>query len=410
MALLLALALCAMQEAEPAQGAVAEPCPPALRIEPPPIWMTPGGSALGSLEQELVSLHTRLRPSLVKVALEIPIGRDDAGEPEIHQVLVSGVVIDRGGVFVAPGLVEGLSEVRVTRFDGEVFRAQPLAQDKEFGLSLFRAPELAVPPPALGWPASLRVGLITVSLGNAFDLDGTLDVGFIAGLNRRVDEVSGLIQLTNTVNPGDGGGLVANRQGQVIGLLKTSLREVGHQQVGAGGHAPDCPDGCGDLLRSESLSFAIPIEKVLLAFEKQLSFRVPRLRWLGVSVRESYLPELAAQLGAPGPTLLRLDEILPGSPARAAGLQPDDVLVRFGGLPLAEINCLRHALAIAPAGKAIEVVYFRDGVLASSALKLGWSKPKDVLLTDPAVEPPRYPGGSEEEAGGGDEGGEKGGR
>ncbi|RMH05374.1 MAG: serine protease [Planctomycetota bacterium] len=318
------------------------------------------GSVLSALEDELVSLHRRLRPALVRVALDLPVPLPDGGS-EIREVLVSGVVIDQGGRFVAPGVVEGpLAAVRVFRFDGQDFLAQPLAHDPEYDLTLFQAPDLDVPPPPLGWPAPLRVGMVTVTLGNAFGLDGTLALGFLAGLNRSVDQTSGLLQLTNPVNPGDGGGLVANRRGEVIGLIKTSLREVGHRQLAAG-HPEACPDGCAEFTRSESLSFAVPIERVLRAFRDQLSYAPPSRRWLGVLVHESYRPELAERLGWPDPVLLELDRVLADSPAGRAGLEPGDVLLRLGGTPLEGLAGLRFVLSVAPAGEPLELEIGRGG-------------------------------------------------
>ncbi|MBC8327645.1 MAG: serine protease, partial [Planctomycetes bacterium] len=186
MAFFLASLLLTVLQAEPAQEAGGESGPPAVQLQSSAVLRMTPGSALGSLEREMITLYRDLRPALVKVALSIPLGLDEDGEPEIHHLMVSGVVLDRDGVFVAPGLTHGTDDpVRVTRFDGEVFLARPVAQDKEFGLTLFRAPELGVPPPPLGWPSALRVGMITVTLGNAYDLDGTLDGGVVAGPHRR---------------------------------------------------------------------------------------------------------------------------------------------------------------------------------------------------------------------------------
>ncbi len=368
----------------------AEP-PSPVRIEQGSLLVMTPDSALGALEKELVQLHLALRPAMVRVEIPVPRlggavpagdGVGDGQEP-LERVLVSGVVIDRGGLFVAPGPLLGpLQAVRAVRFDGEVFEAEPVEREEVFGLTLFRAPELGVPPPPLAWPASLRVGSVTVSLGNAFGLSGSLDLGFVAGLNRRVEDVEGLIQITNTVNPGDGGGLVANRHGQVIGLIKTSLREVGQRQLEAG-CPDDCTDGCEELVRSESLSFAVPIDRVLLAFQEHLSFPVPDQQWLGVLVRERYLPELAAGMRRPATTFLVLDRVLPESPAVDAGLRPGDVLVEMGGVPLVDLNGLKQALFAARAGQEVEVAFLREGQPRVARLQLGWRPPKGWRQTPP---------------------------
>lgn len=375
-----ALALLVAQRSEPvatpAPAAAAE-APQQLRLAPSAVLQFGLGGGLAAVERDLIQLHARLRPVLVKVAISIPLADAADGSARRQDIQVSGVVVDHGGLFIAPGLGP-VSVARVIRFDGEEYEAWPVARDHELGLTLFCAPELAVQPPALGSPGSLRVGMVALTLGNPFGLDGTLDLGFVSGLDRRVDDLAGLVQITNTVNPGDGGGLVANRFGQVIGVMKTSLREVGSRKLGSEG-AGDCVDGCEELVRSESLSFAIPIDQVLVAFQDHLSVQIPRTHWLGVLVKESYAPELAAELGFPGQILLRLEEVNPGSPAGAAGLAPGDYLCRLGEMPLLDLGCLRYALSVSPAKQSIPLVFVRDGNLVTASVQLGWQRPKDLI-------------------------------
>ncbi len=314
--------------------------PPPVGLKHVPLELLDGG-VLAELEGELTRLHQRLRPSLLSVRFPIHVQMEGA-EPVLGQILLSGVLLDRRGYFVSPAVPAPAGPPTVIVADGRRVTAHSVAKDSHCGLELFLAPDLNFRPAPLGSSRSLGVGSFLVILGNPFGLGPSMDLGLLSGLNRSLQESHGLIQITGTVNPGDGGGLVADRRGRIVGILRTSLREAG---------CPANDPRREALTRAERIGFAIPIEDVLDAFAQPLGLSSgPRPR-LGVIVDYRAVPGETGKLW--------IKHTLPGTPADFAGLLPGDQLLEVGGSPLSDFASLRNA--VATAGSPCGVVLQRQG-------------------------------------------------
>ena len=320
-----------------------------------------GISLLGALEAEMIALHQKLKPSLVKVRVRF-LERGDGSNPKEREILLSGVVLLSNGLFVSPAIPVKGAETEVIRFDGHIFPAVPLVQSKDYGLALYRAKGLRLKAPELASCAGLQVGAVVVSLGNAFGLDGTLDVGYIAGVGRKINEAEGLLQLTNSINPGDGGGILADREGRIIGVLMTSLKEAALHEEGQEHEM---------MRRSESLSFAIPIDRVFSAFPDYFGMRMPPRPSLGIRVMQMPLEVDGEQ---PGFRLV-VTEVLSDSPAQRAGVQEGDELVVLFGCALNDMSCLQRA--ITQTGKSAELLIRRGGEKIKLQIQLGSKKERD---------------------------------
>ena len=110
-------------------------------------------NGLASLELEMSSLYRRLRTSLVEVRFEFE-ANEAAGIPS--SLLTSGVIMDNYGLFAAPVILtqeqqDALSGgVKVYRTDGQVFEAELVAFNLDYGISLLRAKELRGLAPEFG--------------------------------------------------------------------------------------------------------------------------------------------------------------------------------------------------------------------------------------------------------------------
>lgn len=357
-----------------AQEQVALPDSAELKLRRAPEAVLVESSALGALEEELIALHQRLRPVLVQV--RIPLAADPERNASAQEVLVSGVVLDEDDLVVAPGPIPRTgASIVVVRFDGREFAAATLAEDALCGLSLLRAEGLNVRPPVLGECDLLPVGSVTVSLGNAYGLEGSMTLGFVSGRDRTLGQVRGLLQVTNPVNPGDGGGLLADRHGCLAGILLTSLAEAARRQRGE----DDAAAGPA-FWRCQDVSFAVPVERVLEAFAPHMS-RQPRARpWLGVVVGEEYDPVRAAEAGGGCAVALLVQEVTEGSPAQRAGLRMGDRIVRVGASPVRSLGCLRRQLATSSG--ELDLVVLRGG--DTLVLKVRMSERKDDAALAPA--------------------------
>ncbi len=165
-----------------------------------------------------------IQPSLVLIQTT---GPGDHGEAE-HS-LGSGVVInDTGDVLTALHVVTGSTVISLTFANGSEVQAKILAQHPENDTALLRAnqPPSLIVPAVLGSPNSMRVGDEAFAVGNPFGLYSSMSAGVISGFDRSFHPPSstltlrGLIQIDAAVNPGNSGGPLLNRDGEVIGIVE----------------------------------------------------------------------------------------------------------------------------------------------------------------------------------------------
>jgi len=164
-----------------------------------------------------------VQPSLVLIQTK---GHNDGGEDE--NSLGSGVVITiNGEILTSLHVVAGADEILVTFADGTESGAEVVLEQPENDIAVlqpYQLPGILVPA-VLGNPGAMRVGDEAFAVGNPFGLYGSMSAGVISGFNRTFQasdsdlKLEGLIQVDAAVNPGNSGGPLLNRSGQVIGIV-----------------------------------------------------------------------------------------------------------------------------------------------------------------------------------------------
>lgn len=164
-----------------------------------------------------------IQPSLVVVQTRAAgeNGEEDNG-------LGSGVLItDRGDILTSLHVVSNATEILLTFADGTQSAGQVMVEQPENDIAVLQAtqlPELLVPA-TLGNPTAMRIGDEAFAVGNPFGLYDSMSAGVISGFNRSFQppdsnqKLEGLIQIDAAVNPGNSGGPLLNRNGQVIGIV-----------------------------------------------------------------------------------------------------------------------------------------------------------------------------------------------
>ncbi len=164
-----------------------------------------------------------IRPSLVLIQSR---GVDVHGKTE--NGLGSGVVVtDQGDILTALHVVDGAAEIKLTFADGSQSSAQVAVTQPEHDIAVLRPdnPPAQVFPAVLGNPNAMHVGDEAYAVGNPFGLYGSMSAGVISGFNRTFQaegssqEIEGLMQIDSAVNPGNSGGPLLNRYGQVVGIV-----------------------------------------------------------------------------------------------------------------------------------------------------------------------------------------------
>jgi S1-C subfamily serine protease len=123
--------------------------------------------------------------------------------------------------------VANAADIQITFADGSQTSAQVIAKQPENDIAVLRAdhPQGLLVPAILGNPNAMRVGDEAFVVGNPLGLFSSMSAGVISGFDRSLrpqnsdQRLKNLIQIDAAVNPGNSGGPLLNRQGQVIGIV-----------------------------------------------------------------------------------------------------------------------------------------------------------------------------------------------
>jgi S1-C subfamily serine protease len=260
----------------------------------------------------------------------------------------SGVVIDEGGYIVTNNHVisdaannPSQFKISVVFSDGEEVPANLVGRDRKTDVAVLKVdnvPNLSVAK--LGDSDKLRVGEEVVAAGAPLQLRNTVTRGIVSALHRPVpisgegsdtETVIDAVQTDASINHGNSGGPLINMDAEVIGINT------------AGKSLSDSASGLG---------FAIPINEVKSVAEaliKDGQVSHPTLGLTAKSVSNSVAS--GAQVA----------QVTPNSPAERAGIQKDDVVVKVGDRPVADVDGFVVAVRQLKVGQDATIEVMRDG-------------------------------------------------
>jgi S1-C subfamily serine protease len=270
--------------------------------------------ALDAYSRVIVSASERLLPSVAHL-------RTDRGSG-------SGVVVTGDGFVVTSAhVVAGARRLRASFVDGAEHRAEVVGSDPFSDLAVVRVDARALVPAEL-------------AVGNPRGFEASVTAGVVSALGRSLPTHAGrvvdnVIQTDAALNPGNSGGALADGTARVVGI-NTAVAGFG-------------------------LGLAVPIDEttrtIVAALMSEGRFR---RGYLGIGGGSRPLPpRLARELGQK--TGVEVVEVAPDSPAEAAGLRPEDLIVAVDGRMVAGVGELQRLMVGDRVGAPVQLDVVRGG-------------------------------------------------
>jgi len=250
-----------------------------------------------------------------------------------------------------------LANIKISLADGR--QLNPKAKWTDAGTDVavleIAAPELT--PARIGNSRDVEIGDFVLAVGSPFGLSHSVTYGIISAKGRRNLKLGTegvryqeFMQTDAAINPGNSGGPLVSLRGEVIGI-NTAIASA------SGGN--------------EGIGFTIPIN-MFMSIARQLIERGTVSRaFLGVHLDSQFGPEKAAELGLRHPTGSRVSGITAGSPAAAAELKANDVILEFDGIAVEDDSHLVNLVSLTEVGKEVKLVVLRDGKKRVYKVKVG---------------------------------------
>ncbi len=267
--------------------------------------------------------------------------------------LGSGFIIDPAGFVVTNNhVIADADEVSVILNDGTTLKAEIVGRDTKTDLALLKVtPTKPLKAVKFGDSDKLRLGEWVIAIGNPFSLGGTVTAGIVSARNRDINSgpYDNYIQTDAAINRGNSGGPLFNLNGEVIGV-NTAIISPSGGSIGIG--------------------FAVPSKTVMPVIDQLRQYKEVRRGWLGVRIQQ-VTDEIADSLSIKPPRGALIAGIDDKGPAKPAGIEPGDVIVKFDGRDIKEMRDLPKIVAETPVGKDVEVTIIRKGKEEKKTVKLG---------------------------------------
>ncbi len=299
-------------------------------------------AVLDAYSQTVTAVADQVSPSVVRLDVEgiksnTPSRRRDNGAGS-----GSGFVFTPDGyVLTNSHVVSGATKITLTTLEGRRLPAQLVGDDPDSDLAVVRAFTTDLPPVEFGDSSALRVGQIAVAVGNPYGFNCTVTAGVVSALGRSLRTQTGrliddIVQTDAALNPGNSGGPLCDAAGRVIGV-NTAM-----------------------ILPAQGICFAIASNTAAFVVGKLIHEGRVRRAYLGVAGQTVPLHRRVVRFhGLDVETAVFVGSVEPGSPAARAGLHDGDLILGFGGQPVAGIDDLHRLLTEDRAGQEYPLVVVR---------------------------------------------------
>jgi len=257
------------------------------------------------------------------------------------------IVSPKGYILTNEHVIDDATRITVGLQTGEKYRARVVGIDPETDVAVLKieAPR-ELPTVTLGDSNAAQVGDWVLAMGSPFGLDQTVTAGIISKKEREspyFNIFQRFLQTDAAINRGNSGGPLVNMRGEVIGMNSQIATSTGDYN---------------------GIGFALPANETNFVYKQLIAQGRVKRGYLGITL-DSVHDEFAKVYGlaeAKGAIVTSVsqkegDQV---TPAAKAGLQPNDIIVEFDGVPVTNAQDLIQRVASTAVGQSATLALLRE--------------------------------------------------
>ena len=310
-------------------------------------------AASGIPEDEPVArVAATVGPSVVQVNVQVS-QQTPLGTPQRGEGLGSGVIYrEDGHVITNAHVVEGASDIEVAFANGTTEPAELVGSDSTSEIAVLKVDRNSLPAASFETDEAPIVGQLAVAIGSPAGFEATVTSGIVSAVGREFPEelvgtdreaqraLVDLIQTDAAISPGNSGGALVDRDGDIIGI------NVAYLPPGETG--------------AVNLGFAVPSDTAVSVADQLIETGEVTTPYLGVRT-VPLPPEVAERFDLPVGSGLLVEGVEAGGGAREAGVRTNDIITALGDAEVGSYGDLVGALRDYQPGDTVRLTILRNG-------------------------------------------------
>ncbi len=258
----------------------------------------------------------------------------------------SGVIIREDGYIVTNNhVIEGATKIDVTLNNNQTYPATLVGTDPATDVALLKIEANGLPVVPFGDSDKLRLGEWVIAIGSPYDLRSTITAGIVSAKGRSMPNYSGefkiesFIQTDAAVNPGNSGGALVDKAGNLVGINTAIISQTGSYA---------------------GYSFAVPVNIVKKIVYDLMDYGSVQRAVLGITMQEID-DKIANDLKLSSRNGVYIVEVSKSGAADKAGIKAGDVLIAIDSTMLTNSASVQETVSRFSPGDEAVVTVIRDG-------------------------------------------------
>ena len=257
----------------------------------------------------------------------------------------SGVIIREDGYIVTNNhVIDGATRIEVTLNNNQTYPATLVGTDPATDVALLKVEATGLPVIPFGDSDKLRLGEWVIAIGSPYDLRSTITAGIVSAKGRSMPsngefKIESFIQTDAAVNPGNSGGALVDKAGNLVGINTAIISQTGSYT---------------------GYSFAVPSNIVKKIAYDLMDFGSVKRAVLGISMKPID-DKIAEELKLSSRNGVYIGEVSKSGAADKAGIKAGDILIAIDSTKITNPASVQEAVSRFSPGDNAVVTVLRDG-------------------------------------------------